>query len=343
MRVTQNMMTRNYLRDMNRNLGRLTKSEERMIGQKYNKASENMADTSRAMRVRQQLYDNEQYLVNIRDANGRLSSAESNIMSINDIMVTAREQLIQKGLNDPNKGEREILAQQLESMQKEIAQFADSQYATAYLFGGTENGQAAFQEVDGRLSYNGVATDDIFKNPDDGKYYTGDPDDDTTWVQVKESGTAYFDVGLGLTLSGDQVDARSAFEITFSGLEVLGYGKNEDGVTNNLYNLLGDAVQLLRTEPLDRGALEAVSTNMKAQTDRMMLSVTDIGAKCQFLEKCEERLENDNLNLQTLQQKLEVTDMTKESINWKTYTAVMMATYQFGSQVLPVSLMDFIK
>jgi flagellar hook-associated protein 3 FlgL len=84
MRVTQSMITRNYLRNMNTGLSNLSETQERMTsGSKFSKASQNVADAARALKVRQSLFDNEQYLTNITQISGRLLSAESNLSSIN--------------------------------------------------------------------------------------------------------------------------------------------------------------------------------------------------------------------------------------------------------------------
>ncbi len=345
MRVTQNSMVRNYLRTMNRNLSRLSKSEQRMLGQKYSKASESISDTSRALRVRQELFQNDLYSTNVRDVQGRLSSAESNLSSINEILQSAREQLIGKGMNDPNATARDTIATELENLRDEILQFANAQFSGSYLFGGTENGEGPFDvNADGRMTYHGYAVDDIRYDETDGKYYYNDPADPASpSIAIPQNGDQYIDVGLGLTMSGDSVDGKSAFKITFSGLEVLGFGKSADGVSNNVFNMLNDAAALLRDDPLDRDALQSLSKNLEGQNELLNLQISEIGTKTQFLEKAQERIENDVLNLTTLQQKLEVSNTAEESMNWKMYSALMSATYQFSSQVLPMSLMDFIK
>lgn len=146
-------------------------------------------------------------------------------------------------------------------------------------------------------------------------------------------------------MNGNRVEGHTAFELTFSGIRMLGFGKNEDGVPNNVYNQLVDAIEELNKEDgeFDRSHMEDISNTMKTSTEDLRLSIIDIGTRTQFLEKTLSGLENDHLNLTKLQQKLEVADMAEESINWKMYNSIMMATYQFGSRVVPTSLMDFLQ
>jgi flagellin-like hook-associated protein FlgL len=371
MRVTQNQMTRTFLRHMNTNLERLSKSQDRMTGQKYKKSAENISDTARAYRIRQELYDNELYTTNIRDIDAKLSSAESDLNSINSIMVTAREQIVLRGMNDTNKMQRVNLAQELEGNLNEIIQFANSQFSGRYLFDGSENGEPPFSVENGRLAYHHIPVDNIYKNssgqlcyryqevpdpdnPGQTKKEFVEPDSYTNptpptapvvEMVIPEDVDQFVDIGAGITMSGNRVEERSAFNLTFSGLEILGYGKTEDGIPKNVYSQLQDAIAELQKEngDFDRSHMEDISNTMKDSTEDLRLTVIDIGTKTQFLEKTLEGLENDNENLTKLQQKLEVADTAEESIAWKNYHALMMATYQFGSKVVPTSLMDFLQ
>lgn len=351
-RITQNTMIRNYLTNMNMNMNRLAKSQDRMLGQKYRNASENLGDTSRALRVRQELHENEEYLVGVRDAAGRLSSAESNLRSINDILVTASEQLMLRANNDPNGEEREIMAQEIEALRDQVLQFANAEFSDIYLFSGTNNGEAPFKvDDDGDLTYNGIKVSDISAERKTITYdgvtyenvYTYTDPADGQEKPVPEDNNSYFDVGLGITVTGNQVESKSAFKITFSGLDCFGSGEDAEGIPNNVYNILDEAAQVLRAEPFDRERLEQLQDKLTLKTEDLMINVTDIGTRDNMLSTIEERVENDNYNLTALQQKLEVADTATESMNWKMYSAIMMATYQFGSQVLPQTLMDFIR
>ena len=371
MRVTQNQMTRTFLRHMNTNLERLSKAQDQMTGQKYKKSAENISDTARAYRIRQELYDNELYTTNIRDIDAKLSSAESDLNSINSIMVTAREQIVLRGMNDTNKMQRVNLAQELQGNLEEIVQFANSQFSGRYLFDGSENGEPPFSVEDGRLAYHHIPVDKIYKNADGNLCYqyqeVPDPDNPgqtkkeflepdsysnpsaptapAVEMVIPEDVDQFVDVGSGITMTGNRVDERSAFNLTFSGLEVLGYGKNELGVPNNVYSQLQDAIDELQKEngEFDRNHMVDISNSMLTSTEDLRLSIIDIGTKTQFLEKTLEGLENDNENLTKIQQKLEVADTAENSIAWKNYSALMMATYQFGSKVVPTSLMDFLQ
>ncbi len=348
MRVTQSMMTRNYLKNLNTNLANLSESHEKISsGKKFTRSSENVADAARALKVRDQLYTDKQYLSNIQNVQNRLSSAESNLSSINSILVSARDKM-QKAMTDTSGNVRDILAQEIDSLRDEVLQFANAQFSDKYLFGGSNNAGAPFTKdaATGEILYNGVKVDDIQKNSDGSYYYYKTPADEASDIKtaVPENSDVYLDIGLGLNMNQNEVDPRSAFKVSFSGLDILGYGKDaKSGLSNNALNLLSDAVKTMSEQPMDSDKLSQISDLMKQKTENVMLNITDIGTKCNFLDKSAERLENDVFNLTKAQQDLEITNDASETIQWKMYNYAWMASLQYGAKVLPVSLMDFIR
>ncbi|MBE6906512.1 MAG: flagellar hook-associated protein 3 [Ruminococcaceae bacterium] len=347
MRVTQGMLTRSFLKNINTNLSNRAKSQEKIeSGKKFSRSSENLSDAARALKVREELYANKKYLSNIENVQSRLSAAETNLSSINSVLVTAWDKM-QKALTDTSTNERDILAQEVDSLKDEVLQFANSQFSDKYLFGGSNNGSAPFTEdsATGKILYNGVPVDNIKKDTDGTYYYYKTPADEAGDIKtaVPENSDVYLDIGLGLNMTGSTVDPRSAFKVSFSGLDIFGCGTDsETGLPNNVFSLLSNAVDTMNSQPMDSDQLSQISDFLKTKTQKVLLSITDIGTKTNFLDNSANRLENDILNLTTAQQTLEITDDTSETIQWKMYDYAYKATLQMGSKVLPLSLMDFI-
>lgn len=343
MRITQSMLTRNYLKSLNNNLSNLAKSNNKLTsGRKFTRMSENVSDGSRALKIREQLYKNEQHLINIRDAEAELSSAESNLLSMNDILQKVQEKVI-AGLSDTSSNsKREVLAQEVSSLKEQILQFANAQFADKFLFSGSNNATPPFTaDADGKLLYNGRPVDDIYKK--DGEYFYDNAGVETPIPQNED---VYIDIGLGIQFSGGKVDPTSAFKVSFSGLDVLGFGKNAEGFPNNLYNLLNDIENALKPpekEAYDGDKLGSMLNHLKEQNDMLMTNITDIGTRVGFLEKTGERLDSDIANLTELRSNIEAVDDATESMNMKMYEYAWMVTLQFGSKILPQSLMDFLR
>ncbi|MFZ2539173.1 MAG: flagellar hook-associated protein FlgL [Oscillospiraceae bacterium] len=345
MRVTQSMMTRNYMKNLNSAVGNVAKSNQRITsGRKYTKLSENVAEGSKALKVREELYKNEQYVENIKTAENELSSAESNLKSMTEILQTAQERMT-KGLNGTiSPSDREIIAKEIRGLQDQVLKTVNAKYGDKYLFSGTNNGGAPFKlSSDGSVLYNGFAVNDIFQK--DGKYYVpgATPTDPPTLVPQNEK--MFIDIGLGIKMSGDNVDPTTAFETSFSGLGIIGFGVSDSGLPNNVIGLLGTMADKLSPKPpasYDVKKAEQCLELLKGQTDLVVSNMTEIGTRCNFLEKTTERIESDVLNLQGLRTRLENTNDAEETMNMKMYEYAWMATLKMGSKIIPMSLMDFI-
>ena len=332
-------MTRNYLKNLNSAAGNMAKSNERISsGRKYTKISENVSDGTKALKVREDLYKNEQYITNIKNAENDLSSAESNLKSITEILQTAQERTI-KGMNGSiSESDRKIISEEIRAFQNQVLQTANAQFGDKFLFSGTNNGQPPFDiSDDGDVLYNGVPVNEITMT--DGVYYDKDGE------VIPQNEKMYIDIGLGIKMTGDHVDPTSAFETSFSGLEVIGFGTT-DGMANNVIELLGDIADLISPKPpevYDSNEVGKSLDHLKAQTDSVVSNTSDIGSRCNFLEKTVDRIESDTLNLEGYRTDLESTDSATEIMNMKMYEYAWMATLKMGAEIIPVSLMDFVK
>lgn len=348
MRVTQSMMTRNYLKNLNMTMSNVASSNSKISsGRKYTRMSQNVSEGARSLKVHEDIYKNEQYLANIKDAEVELSSAESNLKSITEILQTAQER-ITKGLNGTmSESDRETIAKEIKSLQNQVLQTANSKFGDKFLFSGTNNATPPFtMNADGEVLYNGFKMNDIFQKSD-GKYYVNDPNDPTDPtkdIPVPNNEKMYIDIGLGIKMSGTNVDPTTAFETSFSGLGVIGFGKSKDGLPNNVIELLGSMADALypKNGEYNKETAENCMTLLKEQTDYVVANMTEIGTRCNFLEKTSERIESDSYNLESLRSKLEDTNDATESMNAKMFEYAWMATLKIGSKVIPVSLMDFI-
>lgn len=345
MRVTQSMMTRNYLKNLNSSMTNVASSNSKISsGRKYTRMSQNVSEGARALKVHEDIYKNEQYLANIKDAEVELSSAESNLKSITEILQTAQER-ITKGLNGTiSEADRKTIANDIRSLQDQVLKTANAKFGDKFLFSGTNNATPPFTMNDaGEVLYNGYKMNDIYQKSD-GIFYIDDPANPGNEIVVPNNKKMYIDIGLGIKTSGSAVDPTTAFETSFSGLGVIGFGKSKDGLPNNVIELLGTMANALSpaTGSYNQEEAEKCMMLLKDQTDFVVSNMTDIGTRCNFLEKTAERIESDSFNLESLRSKLEDTDDATETMNAKMFEYAWMATLKIGSKVIPVSLMDFI-
>lgn len=344
MRVTNNAMTRNYLINLNNNLSLLNESGTRLqTGREFTKMSENVSAGTRALGIRTQMYKNEQIQSNVKKASESLTVAESNMMSLEDILNSVHEQTI-KALNGTNDSVSNIFSINFDSLKNQIVEFANCKYNDTYILGGTNNQSAPFEVKDGELFYNGVNVNSIEKT--DGKFTSNGE-------KVPFSDSIYIDIGIGLTVKNGAVDPRSAFNMSVSGLDCLGYGTteitykdintNEEHTfeaPNNAYELLDEMSKCLEEKDFDK--LGALNDHLRKTVDNLVTQIADVGVRTNYLENHTGRLEDEEYVLTEIQNNLEYIKDTDELINQKSLEYSWLLTLQYGGKVIPQSLMDYI-
>ncbi len=346
MRITQNAMTRNYLKSMNTTLGNMSASSDKLTtGRRFTKISEDVSSGVNALKTRQKLYKSIQIQDNIKAADEELEVAETNLMTIKEIADTIHEQSI-KVQNGTNMGEYETFANNFDNLNKQIMELGNCTYNDKYVLGGTNNSDNPpfTLNADGRVCFNGVEVNQISKQDN---IYT-----DGSGATVPESGDIYMDIGFGLKFTGSELNTNSAFKVSVSGLECIGYGtetvkhvgtdgvEREYEIPNNLCETLAGMSEALRENDIDKFA--AYEVQFKKQTDTLITNVSEIGVRTNFLETNLVRMENEEFQLTEKQANLEGVEDTDELIKYKAFEYSWMLTLQYGSKVIPQSLMDFI-
>lgn len=346
MRVAQRTISRNYMRTLNGALSKRAESFERgSTGLKFVTLSDNVSDGTRAMHVQEQRYQANQYLDNVNNLMYEMNAVDSNMESIHSILQTVQEKVLQGMSEQYGQDGRDVLAKEISKLKEEILQFANAQYSGKYLFGGTNNSAAPFtvDEDTGKLLYNGIEVEKIQK--EDGEYFYLDENGEK--VTIPKNDPIYADIGLGYRYDGNKnADPRTAFEVSISGLDLIGFGTavGEKGtpVSGNLYDLLTEIENSLSPE-LDKEALDDQYAQLTELTDQVGICRTDLGTRMSFLERNATRLENDISNLTEQESGLISSNPAEEAIKLKECEYVWMAVLQLGSQILPSSLLDFMR
>lgn len=346
-RITNNISIRNYMKGMRSNLSNLSSSNEKLTTQRsFSKASENVADAARALRVRKLLSDNERNISNADTLTGRLDTGESNLRALSDI-YQRMDDLVTHGMNDTmSNQDRQILANEVTNLRDQALSISNSKYGDQYLFcsAGNADGSAPFSVgTDDLLYYNGNSTPiDQLVTDTNGKAAVDNGDSTTT--EIDYNGTNYLDIGLGLSVSGSgasiQIDTRTAVKSSLSGLDVFGYGTDENGVPKNFYSLFNNIAEHLSTG--NTSALGDELSSLSDSHDNLLIAIADIGNNVSFIDNVSTQLESDRVSLQELQNSVESVDLAEEIMNNKEYEMAWTVTLQLGSNILPKSIFDFL-
>lgn len=393
-RITNNMMVRRYMGNLNTSLGLLSESTQKISsGKKYSRLSESPLDVSRSMRLEEDLYKNEQNVKSLEEAKSELASAESNLMDIIDVLTTCYERAIKAANGTTSEVDRAIIADEIDSYIDFIVQSMNSSFNDKFLFSNTNNNSddEPFQiGDDGAIYFNGAKVDDIYKNADgnycvqdttddgnllfkdtstdpatelyldstDGQYYLYDGNDPATpFVKtddskiekvdklVDESFTRYADVGLGMSFNEDgSVKTTTVLEISFGGLDALGFGTDSNGLPNNVLSVLTQLRdECAKTDgAFDVDVFGEINNQLIKTKDNCNFYISKIGTRSNYIEKSITRLEDEEYNLESLKEMLVEIDTADEIIAMKQYEFAWNAILQMGSKLIPTSLMDYV-
>ena len=136
---------------------RLQRTQEQLAtGKQLLNPSDDPIATSQIMTIRSELSRIETLQKNANHAYSELSLAESTVAGVQDALQRARE-LAVRGNNDAlGATEKVMIASEIEGLRTQIMALANTKSASGeYLFAGFSSDQAAYQEADGVVSYQG--------------------------------------------------------------------------------------------------------------------------------------------------------------------------------------------
>ncbi|MBR1382489.1 MAG: hypothetical protein IJ555_01560 [Ruminococcus sp.] len=349
MRITTRQITSNYIFNANNTMSKYAGQFEKLeTGRGFERLSQNVSLGKKALRNRTAIYRNAQYSANVESAREQMSAAENALMSIND-QVQNVSSLAEKAMSGTNTDEtsRRIFSEALEETKRGMLDNLNSMYLDKYILGGT-NGETPYTVSDsGELLYNGIAASEITGEAGSYTDANGDP--------VELSGVTYVDIGLGLRLKpdGESFDENSVFKMSFPGLEWTGYGKSDityedkngvevtETVSNNMYDILTEMQSALEANDTER--LGALREHLENGFDDMLVGIANLGTRSAFLESKGNQLADEATDLEVIRKNVEGINDADEITKMQEYSYSWLLTLRFGSQILPQSLMDYIR
>ena len=150
MRVTNNMIMKNNIRNINRTKEQVSKLNDQMTSQKkITKASENPVIAIRSLRLRNTQTQITQYLDNnIKDAKTWIDSSEEALTNIKEALGDAYDQFVSGSNTTNNLSDLGTYIDSLQSLVKEVYQEANSDLNGRTLFTGYKTGQTLTFEED---------------------------------------------------------------------------------------------------------------------------------------------------------------------------------------------------
>ena len=309
MRISDNTVIRNYMTSLSGNSRQLNQASLKVsTGRSYQTASENPVAALKAMKVRRSLSRIDDYKSNISDFEAVTAERESAISEINDILTEISTSVLQAKNGTYSDNDRDSIASSLRSYQETVFDIGNSSYCGKYIFGGSNEYGVPFSlDTSGNLLYQGSQVD-------------------TGTFSAERS---YMDISTGTTVN-----------TAYSGAALLGSGVDANGLSNNVYNFIGEIAADFENNDLSKISL--YSEKLSALQANITVKYAEVGAQSEFVEFFSGRLTATKTNLTERQTGLEGVDSAEAIMYYNQQSSVYDATLAMGAKIIPQSLLDYI-
>lgn len=317
MRITNSMLIKGYIGDLNRNMLLMAKTQKQISsGKKLTRASDDPIAASRAMEVRRNLSKVQQYSNNVIEAKELLGQTESSLNELNSLFARAYELAVTASNGANGEDERDAIKMEIEQIKEQLVVSSNTIFGTKYIFGGTNTTQKPFEvrDVSGEqvLFYNEMNLNDL------------DDPANADVLDTLRSERVNYEIGFGTFL-----------DITYNGIDVIGYGED------NAFNVLNNFVSAL--ESGDSAAINESIGKIKERHHKIVTLQGETGAKNNRLDFFEKRLESDEFNYINMKESVESVDIDEAILQLKLQETVYEAALAAGSKIITPNLTDFLR
>src|SRR3954454_6357968 len=285
-RITNNMMSRSVLSDLNDIASKQAQTRREMSsGKAITKPSDDPYAAGRALSLRSELAGIKQHERNVQEAQGGMTLTDTALSQITDMAQSARELVVQGSSDTLPQTSRNAIADQIDQLIAGMKQEANATYDGRYVLGGNRTNVRPYDSTT-------TATDPSVPRND---AYAGD-----TANQLREIGP---NVTMVVNVHGD---------------EVLG---GAPGSTGNMLGVMRAIATHLRageTAKLRSGDLNAI----QGQIDNLLSVQARVGAGMNRLDTASSPLQEIEESTMSMLSDTEDADMADTLVNFSTQQAV---------------------
>jgi len=144
-RVTQSMLSTNMLRNLNTSYSKMSKLQDQInSGRKFARPSDDPVAAVKGMDYRVQLDKIGQFTRNVNEMKSWIDTTDSALSDVTSALTRVQE-LVTQAANDTNTAnERQKIAVEIEQIQQQIRDVANTQVAGKFIFSGTNTSSPLF-------------------------------------------------------------------------------------------------------------------------------------------------------------------------------------------------------
>lgn len=149
MRITTQMMTNNYNKNLNNNLNQLQSVTNQInTGQIVSKPSDNPFLATRMMDFEAEIASKEQYKRNIEDIDGFLTMSDSALGQLNDQFTRIKELTIQASTGTNTESELAVISKEVNQIIHSMVDTLNTNFEDKYIFSGYQTDTKPFELIE---------------------------------------------------------------------------------------------------------------------------------------------------------------------------------------------------
>ena len=284
--------------------------EQFISGNKVNKPSDNPGAASGIMSTNTYLSKMETYLSNVKGAYEEASASDNVLDSIITNLQRAKD-LATQGSQELNQSEQlQMLGTEIEEIMKSVAQLANTQYNSKYIYSGINTKTAAYSTVDGEYIYQGE---------------TSTAEKDQRFIQI---------------------DDNMNISVSPLGKDLFGeYYTDPDNPDNKIATgALGDLGILrdaMMAEPPDYETVRESIDKLEDDVQHILTYRTELGNTMQTLTMMENKYEDLKISYTNQKSNLQDVDLVGLSSDLTYQQMVLQASLSIGQQMMQPSLLNY--
>ncbi|MEJ8544108.1 flagellar hook-associated protein FlgL [Brevibacillus borstelensis] len=148
LRVTQNMLNNNMLRNLHKSMLNMDKMQQQLAsGRKINLPSDDPVVATRGMFYRSSLMENEQYQRNVNEARSWMDLTDKTLDEVGNVMKRVSELLVYSGNGATSPDDLRTMGAEIAELKKHLGTLANQTINGKYIFAGTETDKAPYDET----------------------------------------------------------------------------------------------------------------------------------------------------------------------------------------------------
>lgn len=313
-RITNNILTNNFMDNYNQNLTRLSNLQKQMSsGREIDKPSDDPVRKVRSLQFYTNASVNKIYTQNANDAVSWMSTSDGSISSVVNDLTDIRT-LVVSASNPQTDTSFDAIKAKINKFVDEIVNLGNTQIGSRYVFAGQKDDAQPFSRdaTTGLVTYSGT--------------YDGQGG-------VADAGTICMKVS-----PGDVDTVRD--KVNVDGVQL--FGTLDASGQPEVFSVLNKVIADINSK--DTTALTADLGEIDRVMDTYVLPAqTALGSRQSVYQTTQSRLKSDSITIETDRSNNEDINEAKASIDFSVATNVYNATLSVGAKLLPNSLVDYLK